>query len=313
MTETPPPRPAEVEDFLLHLRIEKGRATNTLSAYSRDLDRYLESLDGVSVTAATAKDVQEFTQSLRSAGLKSSSINRTMTAVRGLHRYLFAEGVADKDPTADVEPMKLPRGLPKALSEQEITSLLEAPDGTDPLATRDRAILEVLYGTGMRISECTTLSLEDVDMAGALLRVTGKGSKQRVVPLGRLAGAALERWLAPGGRSALYPERWTDRDAQAAVFLNHRGGRLSRQGIWGVVRKHALTVGLASKVTPHVLRHSCATHMLDHGADIRTVQELLGHASVSTTQLYTKVSTDLLVRSYRSAHPRAAGRPGGTP
>ncbi len=307
-----PPRPPEVEDFLLHLRIEKGRATNTLSAYGRDLDRYVAHLDGRSATSVRPDDVEAFATSLREAGLKRSSINRTMTAVRGLHRYLFAEGLASIDPTADVEPEKLPRGLPKALTEDEITTLLEAPLGIEPLAIRDRAILEVLYGTGMRISECVTLSLDDLDFAGALLRVTGKGDKQRLVPLGRLASAALTRWLEPGGRSALSPERWADRDAQNAVFLNHRGGRLSRQGIWGVVRKHALTVGLAHKVTPHVLRHSCATHMLDHGADIRTVQELLGHASISTTQLYTKVSTDLLVRSYLSAHPRATGKPGAT-
>ena len=142
------------------------------------------------------------------------------------------------------------------------------------------------------------------------MRVTGKGNKQRLVPLGRLAEAALLEWLTPSGRTRLVPETWKNRDDQMAVFLNHRGGRLSRQGIWGVVRKHGLTAGIADRLSPHVLRHSCATHMLDHGADIRTVQELLGHASVSTTQLYTKVSTDLLVRAYESAHPRATGRPG---
>ncbi len=307
---TTPPRPAEVEDFLLHLRIEKGRSANTLSAYGRDLDRYVASLEGRGVGSVRPDDVEAFATVLRSSGLKRSSINRTMTAVRGLHRYLFAEGLATHDPTADVEPEKLPRGLPKALTEPEVTRLLEAPIGQEPLVVRDRAILEVLYGSGMRISECVTLSLDDLDFAAALLRVTGKGDKQRLVPLGRLASAALTRWLEPGGRSALAPEHWSDRDAQTAVFLNHRGGRLSRQGMWGLVRKHALTVGLSHKVTPHVLRHSCATHMLDNGADIRTVQELLGHASISTTQLYTKVSTDLLVRSYLSAHPRALGRPG---
>jgi len=253
----------------------------------------------------------DFQTQLRESGLARSSTNRTMTAVRGLHRYLFAEGVAAHDPTADLEPAKLPKGLPKALSESEITSLIDAVTGADAFALRDRALLELLYGTGMRISESVGLSLDDVDSAAALVRVTGKGDKQRLVPLGRLAGEAIDRWLAPGGRAELAPETWATRSDQMAICLNHRGGRLSRQGMWGIVRKHALTAGISDRLTPHVLRHSCATHMLDHGADIRTVQELLGHASISTTQLYTKVSTDLLVRAYTNAHPRATGKPGG--
>ncbi len=217
------------------------------------------------------------------------------------------------DPTADVEASRLPAGLPKALTEDEIGRLLDAVTGTEPADLRDRAILEVLYGTGMRISEMVSLSLEDVDLDAALLRVTGKGDKQRLVPLGRLAAQALTDWYGPGARTAMCPESWKKRSDQNAVFLNQRGGRLSRQGIWGVVRKHGLTAGVADRLTPHVLRHSCATHMLDHGADIRTVQELLGHSSVTTTQLYTKVSTDLMLRAYAAAHPRATGRPGGSP
>lgn len=303
--------PFDVEDFLTHLTIEKGRSTNTLSAYRLDLGRYTSHLGETSVRDATTSDVQAFRSLLDERGLARSSINRTMTAVRGLHRYLFAEGVAPHDPTADLAPAKLPKGLPKALREDEITLLLDAVDAQDAFGLRDTALLELLYGTGMRISECVGLSLDDLDLDGALLRVTGKGDKQRLVPVGRLADAALRRWLEPGGRSELAPEDWKSRDDQMAVFLNHRGGRLSRQGIWGVVRKHGLTAGIADRLSPHVLRHSCATHMLDHGADIRTVQELLGHASISTTQLYTKVSTDLLVRAYESAHPRATGRPGG--
>lgn len=301
--------PFDVEDFLTYLTVEKGRSQNTLSAYRLDLGRYVQHLGSTPVAKASGSQVREFAEFLHTRGLARASVNRSMAAVRGLHRYLFSEGVAPHDPTADMAPAKLPKGLPKALREDEITALLEAVQGDDAFSLRDRALLELLYGTGMRISECVGLGLDDLDLDAALLRVTGKGNKQRLVPLGRLADVALRDWLAPGGRSELAPETWRVRDDQVAVFLNHRGGRISRQGIWGVVRKHGLTAGISDRLTPHVLRHSCATHMLDHGADIRTVQEMLGHSSISTTQLYTKVSTDLLVRAYTSAHPRATGRP----
>ncbi|MEL7210847.1 MAG: tyrosine-type recombinase/integrase, partial [Actinomycetota bacterium] len=194
----------------------------------------------------------------------------------------------------------------KALSEEEVGRLLDAVVGEDAVARRDRAILEVLYGTGMRISELVGLSLVDVDLDDRLVRVLGKGSKERIVPLGRHAHDALGAWLGPSGRPAMEPERWSGRDAQEAVVLNQRGGRLTRQGAWGVVRAHARRVGLDDRLSPHVLRHSCATHMLDHGADIRAVQELLGHASIGTTQVYTRVSTERLFSVYRRAHPRAS-------
>jgi integrase/recombinase XerD len=186
-------------------------------------------------------------------------------------------------------------------------ALLQAVVGDEPVARRDRAILEVLYGTGLRISELVGLSLGDLDLESALLRAFGKGSKERVVPVGRHAVDALGDWLRPGGRPSLVPERWKRRHDAEAVFLNQRGGRLTRQGAWLVVTRWGTVAGLAGKLTPHVLRHSCATHMLDHGADIRSVQEMLGHASVSTTQGYTKVSTERLFAAYRAAHPRAAG------
>lgn len=302
--------PDDVEDYLTHLAIEKGRAANTLTAYRRDLGRYVGFLGTTPVTSASPEHVRDFSRTLQADGLARTSVNRTITAVRGMHRYLFAEGVTTSDPTADLEPARLPKGLPKAISENDVVRLIDAVDGTDALSIRDRAILEVLYGTGMRISECVGLSLDDLDLDAALIRVTGKGDKQRLVPVGRLAEAALTHWLSPSGRLGLVPDSWATRDAQMAMFLNHRGGRLSRQGMWGIIRKYGQHVGLAERLSPHVLRHSCATHMLDHGADIRTVQELLGHASISTTQLYTKVSTDLMVRAYTAAHPRATGRPG---
>jgi integrase/recombinase XerD len=204
---------------------------------------------------------------------------------------------------------RVPRGLPKALTEGEITSLLDAVVGHDPVARRDRAILEVLYGTGMRISELVGLSLGDVDVAGGTVRAFGKGSRERIVPLAGVAAEAVAGWLEPSGRAAMAPARWARRGDAEALLLNARGGRLTRQGAWLVVKGYGDRVGLGARLTPHVLRHSCATHMLDHGADIRVVQELLGHASLTTTQVYTLVSSERLTAVYAAAHPRAAGSP----
>jgi len=215
------------------------------------------------------------------------------------------EGNAGASPAEEVARPKVPSSLPKALSEEQVGALLGAVAGDDPAARRDRAILEILYGCGLRVSELVGLSLADLDLGGGVLRAFGKGAKERVVPVGRLASEALAAWLSAGGRSELVPDRWARRGDAEAVFLNTRGGRLSRQGAWGIVRRHGLTVGLGDLLSPHVLRHSCATHMLDHGADIRVVQELLGHASISTTQVYTKVSARRLRQIYDAAHPRA--------
>jgi integrase/recombinase XerD len=232
-------------------------------------------------------------------------VARAVVAVRSLHRFLADEGRAEGDPGAEVATPRVPLGLPKALSEAEVSALLAVVVGDEPSARRDRAMLEVLYGTGVRISELVGLRLGDIDLESGLLRAFGKGSKERVVPLGRHAVAALSAWLGPGGRPALVPQRWARRGDAEAVFLNRRGGRLTRQGAWLVVKHWGSEAGIADKLTPHVLRHSCATHMLDHGADLRAVQEMLGHASVSTTQVYTKVSTERLFAAYRAAHPRA--------
>jgi integrase/recombinase XerD len=301
--------PIEVEEFLTWLQVERGRSANTLAAYRRDLTRWQRHLRrrASSPAEATDDDVIAFVHVLQGEGLAPASVTRTLAAVRGLHRFLVADELRPDDPTADVEIPRVPRGLPKALTVDQVTALLEAVVGDEPVARRDRAILEVLYGTGARISEVVGLSLGDVDLVDGLVRVTGKGDRERIVPLGRHAATALESWLAPGGRGALSPARWARRGDAEAVFLNQRGGRLGRQGTWGVVRHWGDVVGLGRVLTPHVLRHSCATHMLDHGADIRTVQELLGHASISTTQIYTRVSTERLWAVYRAAHPRATG------
>ncbi len=300
---------ANLQDFLTCLAVERGRASNTLAAYRRDLGRYQDHLHRRGRTSITAStdDVIAFVHVLVGQGLAPASITRTLVAVRGAHRFLTAEEVRSDDPAADVEIPRVPKGLPKALTVDEVAALIDSVTGADMVSRRDRAILETLYGTGARISELVGLSLGDIDLHDGLVRLMGKGSKERIVPLGRLAAGALTGWFAPAGRGAMQPARWARRGDAEAVFLNQRGGRLSRQGAWGIVTGRGAAVGLYDELSPHVLRHSCATHMLDHGADIRTVQELLGHASLSTTQIYTKVSVERMLEVYRSAHPRAVG------
>ncbi len=301
------PLPLEIEELLSWLGVERGRSANTLAAYRRDLAAYSEFLTGRHLTPATVTEpvVEDYLAFLRAAGRAPASVARALVSVRSLHRFLEDEGHVVANPAGDVQRPKVPAGLPKALSEAEVLALLGAVTGDDAVARRDRAILEVLYGCALRVSELVGLSLADIDPASGQLRAFGKGEKERIVPVGRLACDALAEWLSPRGRPQLVPDRWARRGDAEAVFLNTRGGRLSRQGAWGIVRRHGLAVGLGDRLSPHVLRHSCATHMLDHGADIRVVQELLGHASISTTQVYTKVSAPRLRQIYESAHPRA--------
>ena len=299
--------PPGVVDLLTWLRVERGRSPRTLDAYRHDLATYVAWLDdqGMDLVDVTEPTVESYAAHLAASGRKVSSNKRSLVAVRGLHRFLAEEDPSRPDPTAELEVPRAPRGLPKALSEAEVGAVLASVPGHDAAARRDQAILELLYGTGMRISELVGLSLGDLDLAGATVRVFGKGSKERIVPLGSFATRAVLAWLGDDGRAEMEPERWARRGDQAAVFLNRRGARLSRQGAWLVVRRAGERTGLADRLSPHVLRHSCATHMLDHGADIRTVQELLGHASVSTTQVYTLVSAERLRAVYLGAHPRA--------
>jgi integrase/recombinase XerD len=299
--------PLEAEDLLMWLTAERGRAPNTIAAYRRDLRSYVAWLGerDRSLADVVEADLLAYVRVLRDRGLAPASVARALVPIRALHRFLAEEGRAPHDPGAHVELPKVPRGLPKALSEEEVGRLLDAPVGDGPIVLRDRAMLELLYGTGVRVSELVGLSLGDVDLDAALLRAFGKGSNERIVPVGVPAVRALVAWLGPDGRSALAPAQWRRRGDAEAVFLNARGGRLSRQGAWDVLHRYARLVGLEGKLSPHVLRHSCATHMLDHGADIRAVQELLGHRSISTTQVYTLVSTERLWEVYRSAHPRA--------
>ncbi|WP_420637531.1 site-specific tyrosine recombinase [Candidatus Poriferisocius sp.] len=296
-----------VEEFLDWLVLERGRARRTREAYQRDLTDYCEVLAdrGRSPETAEEDDLVAFLRRRQQRGMAPASVRRAMTAVRTFHQYLVMEGWRPDDPSAAVELPRVPVGVPKALSEAEMDAVIGAVEGTDRVARRDRAMLEVLYGTGMRISELIGMSLSDLDMGGRTVRVVGKGQKERVLPVGRCAHEALAAWLAPAGRGEMEPDRWASQHDQEAVWLSQRGRRLSRPGAWGVVKKRARQVGLGAKVTPHSFRHSCATHMLDHGADIRAVQELLGHASISTTQIYTMVSKEVLWEVYRAAHPRA--------
>jgi integrase/recombinase XerD len=307
LADDPEALPLEVEDLLMWLTAERGRAASTISAYRRDLGTYVGWLraGGRTLSEVAEADLVDYVGALRDRGLAPASVARALVPVRSLHRFLHDEGRSASDPGAHLELPRVPRGLPKALTEAEVGRLLDAPAGSGPTVLRDRAILEVLYGTGVRVSELVGLSLGDIDLDAALLRAFGKGSKERIVPVGTPALRAVVAWLGPGGRPELAPEQWRRRGDAEAVFLNARGGRLSRQGAWDILRRYARQVDLEGKLSPHVLRHSCATHMLDHGADIRAVQELLGHASISTTQVYTLVSTERLWEVYRNAHPRA--------
>lgn len=299
------------EEYAVWLSAERGLAQNSLAAYRRDLDRYcgwLRERGASTISAITDGLVIEYVNWLRHATEEDgaprfapSSVARATAAIRGWHRFLSAEGYGS-DPTADVDSPRVPSGFPKALSEQQIAALIDSIVGEDPATIRDRAIVETMYAAGLRISELTALDVRDLDMETSVVRVFGKGSKERVVPIGRRARVALLDYLERARPRLHGSVRATD-----ALFLNTRGGRLTRQGCYTIIVKYGDGVGLHGKLSPHVLRHSCATHMIEHGADIRIVQELLGHASISTTQVYTKVSADRLRSVYDQAHPRSGG------
>ena len=302
--------------YLQYLVVERGLAGNTVQSYQRDLRRYagfLAARGQSELADVTAVDVAEFRGALRSGDadhppLAVSSVGRAVVAVRGLHAFAVREGMTGQDPAHEVVPPAPAKRLPKAVSVDAVERILDAAgsaEDPDPRVLRDRALLEFLYGTGARISEATGLDVDDLDHLARdpAVLLTGKGSKQRYVPVGRYAVKALDAYLVRG-RPAL--AAGAGRKASPAVFLNTRGGRLTRQGAWGILRD-AADRGGSTGVSPHTLRHSFATHLLDGGADIRVVQELLGHASVTTTQVYTLVTVDKLREVYAAAHPRALG------
>lgn len=304
----------QLQSYLDHLAIERGVAANTITSYRRDLRRYAEhlTLRGVEdLRAVSEDDVSEFLMALRrgdpgsgTAGLSAVSAARALIAVRGLHRFAAAEGITDLDVARAVKPPTPSRRLPKSLSLDEVLALLEGAGGDSPadgpLTLRNRALLELLYSTGARISEAVGLDLDDVDVEARSVLLRGKGGKQRLVPVGRPAIAALEAYLVRGR-----PELARRGRGIPAIFLNVRGGRLSRQSAWQVLQDAAERAGIAAAVSPHTLRHSFATHLLDGGADVRVVQEMLGHASVTTTQIYTLVTVNALREVWAGAHPRA--------
>lgn len=292
-----------LDSYLRHLTLERGLSKNTLSAYRNDLEKYFGFLEKRSrdPLSATSKDVEDFSLDIARA-LSASSRARLLASLRGYHKFLVLENQRNDDPTKRLRSPKLPMRLPKALTQQEVMQLIEAsgpaPDdeSADYLRLRNRAIVELMYSTGARVSEIVGLDLDEVDDSG-LMRVRGKGSKERLVPVGSYAKAALDAYLVRS-RPVL-----SSRGSARALFLNQRGARLSRQSIWEIIQKAA--EGLGKEVSPHSLRHSFATHLLEGGADVRVVQELLGHASVTTTQIYTMVSVDTLREVYLAAHPRA--------
>ncbi|MRJ77236.1 site-specific tyrosine recombinase XerD [Aeromicrobium sp. SMF47] len=299
-----------IQDYLSHLGVERGLADNTLTSYRRDLRRYrafLASRDLSDPAAITENDVAAFLGELRTGDpdhppLGTASAARTIVAVRGLHRFWLREQNVATDVTSAIKPPRPASRLPKALPLSDVEALLDAAGapGTT-LSARDRALLEVLYGTGARISEAVGLDIDDLDLEDSTVLLRGKGGKQRIVPLGSYAKASLADYL-----TASRPALVGGTTRTPAVFLNARGGRLSRQSAWTVLTKAADRAGISTEVSPHTLRHSFATHLLDGGADVRVVQELLGHASVTTTQIYTLVTVEKLREIYATAHPRAA-------
>ncbi|MCS5736214.1 site-specific tyrosine recombinase XerD [Herbiconiux daphne] len=300
------PMAKAVDSFLRHITVERGLSRNTVAAYRRDLDRYTAWLGEAGVhdfASVTEADISAFAQAARSADgqaeLSASSVARLLSSVRSLHRYLTDEGLVATDASREVKPPKLGLRLPKAISIEQMDHLLTATAGDDPVALRDRALLELLYATGARISEVVDLNVDDVQ-DGDIVRVTGKGSKQRIVPVGRFAREALDAYLVRV--RPLFSARGR---ATPALFLGIRGQRLSRQAAWLVIQSAAKRAELETHISPHTFRHSFATHLLQGGADVRVVQDLLGHSSVTTTQLYTHVTADTLIDMYQTAHPRA--------
>lgn len=301
-----------LQGYLAHLRVERGLSGNTLAAYERDLGRYTAFLRRRGMTdpqQVSEADVRAFVEAIRTGDdgarpLAASSAARTVTAVRGWHKFLLAEGATATDPAAEVRPPRSTRHLPKALSIEEVRALLEAASVDDsPVSLRDRALLELLYATGARISEAVALAVDDLDRESGCVRLLGKGRKERIVPVGQYAWDALDAYLVRGRPALLVKGEGT-----SAVFVNTLGRPLSRQSAWAVLQGASERAGLEARhVSPHTLRHSFATHLLAGGADVRVVQEMLGHASVTTTQIYTKVTVDHLREVYATSHPRALG------
>lgn len=292
---------SQIEAFLEYMRVERRMTANTKQAYASDLTQYVSTLTQLSVTSwedVTRTHIVKHLEELSRAGRATSSLRRALSSIRTFHHYLKMKGVTSTDPAVYLDAPKSERHLPDTWSQEEVETLLESVPVSDPLALRDRAMLELLYGTGMRVSELLDLNVEDLQFDLGYLQCTGKGESSRIIPVSGVAQTFVERYLSQarngiGGRET------------NALFLNGRGGRLSRQGFWKMIKKRAKEAGIEKDITPHVLRHSFATHLLENGADLRAIQQMLGHADLSTTQIYTHVNKARLHEVYRKHHPRA--------
>ena len=284
-----------VDRFLQYLRIEKGLSANTLDSYGRDLVLYCEYLDEADLASAQPADISAFVSFLYSRGLKARSTARALTAIRGLYRFLMLEGEGQDNPTAVVDIPKSWVPLPHFLTFKEVDRLLAAPRAEEPAGLRDRAMLEVLYATGLRVSELVGLKVDALDLDSGFVRCMGKGSKERIVPLGASAVRAVQEYVAKGRKKQISPY----------LFLNYRGQRLTRGGLWLILKTYGKRAKIGKKISPHMLRHSFATHLLERGADLRAVQMMLGHSDISTTQIYTHVIRERLKQVYKTHHPRA--------
>jgi integrase/recombinase XerD len=292
-------------DFLAYLELERGLSRNTLEAYRSDLLQYGEFLDrrGLEPASVVHGEVATFLSELNVA---PSTLSRKVACLRSFYRYLRREGAIEHDPTADLRGPRKPQRLPRVLTREQVARLLEQPRGTAPLALRDRALLELMYACGLRASEAIGLELADVDLEEGLLCARGKGSKERIVPVGRQAVTAVRAYVRSGRPALIGAGSRAAPAVHARVFLNSRGGGLTRQGLYKIIQGHARRAGLEERMSPHTLRHSFATHLLAGGCDLRSLQEMLGHADLATTQLYTHLSSERLKQAYFSAHPRAS-------
>jgi integrase/recombinase XerD len=295
---------AAISSFLTHVQVEKGLATNTLSAYRRDLAKFEDFAKKRKLALAAVKrdDLVDFLASLYRQKLESKTVARHLVTLRNFFRHAQVQELISEDPTAHLESPKIRRSLPGYLRLDEVEKLLELPDQTTPLGLRDRAMLEVLYSTGLRVSELTSLRVMDLDMKVGCVRCIGKGDKERIVPVGRKALAIVEKYLRDGRTALITSGRGP---AGAFLFVNRRGGRISRVGVWKIFSSYGRKAGLRVPLTPHMLRHSFATHLLERGADLRSVQLMLGHSDISTTQIYTHVVEERLKQIYKAHHPRA--------
>jgi tyrosine recombinase xerD len=291
-------------EYIIYLKIERGLSANTVTSYKRDIEKYLTFLMEKKITQldeVSRFEILDFLQTLRQSGAADNSIIRMVSSLRKFHQYVKRESIVSDDPMQLIDTPKKASTLPKAISPQAVEQLLEAPDTTTPLGVRDRTILELMYATGLRISELVNLKLSDMHLTMGFIQTMGKGEKERIIPLGEFANQWLEYYL-DGARVYLQDQ---SPETSEYVFLNSRGKSLSRQGVWKKVKQLALEAGIDQNVTPHTLRHSFATHLLENGADLRMVQELLGHADISTTQIYTHITKTRLKQVYSDYHPRA--------